>query len=319
MVGAMQAIMMALAGYDDDEPPQFVRERNLIFPIPGSDGKYMSLAMPLGFHVLPNIGRLMVETMRGGNPAEKLSSMMAVMADAFNPLGGSAPLAQIAAPTIADPIISLSMNQDWTGKPIAREDFNSMNPTPGFTRSRDIASAPAKAVAKFINAVTGGSDYRKGMASPTGDQIDYLVGQLTGGIGREAIKVATTASALVGAEELPAYKIPLVGRFYGETKGQASHANRFYSNIKRLNAHKAEIEGLRADRKGNEAMEYMRDNPEARLFIRGSKSYQRVQKLRRQRREMVERGASRVRLERIDKQITQEMARLNDMMAAASG
>lgn len=317
MVGVMQGVMMALAGYDDDEPPQFVRERNLIFPIPGSDGKYLSLAMPLGFHVLPNLGRLMVETVRGGRPAEKIGGMMAVLADAFNPLGGSAPMAQILAPTAADPFVALSMNEDWTGKPIAREDFSSLNPTPGFTRSRDLASAPAVALAKLLNAVTGGTDYRQGLASPTGDQIDYLVGQLTGGIGREAIKTATTVTSMFTADELPAYKIPLLGRFYGETTGQASEASRFYSNIKRLNEHQNTVKGLRGDRKGNEAMRYLIEHPEARLFDQGNRAYRQVQKLRKQRSELADRGASKARLKQVDQQITRAMAQLNERMAAS--
>ena len=317
MVGVMQGVMMALAGYDDDEPPQFVRERNLIFPIPGSDGKYLSLAMPLGFHVLPNLGRLMVETVRGGRPAEKIGGMMAVLADAFNPLGGSAPMAQLLAPTAADPFVALSMNEDWTGKPIAREDFSSLNPTPGFTRSRDLASAPAVALAKLLNAVTGGTDYRQGLASPTGDQIDYLVGQLTGGIGREAIKTATTVTSMFTADELPAYKIPLLGRFYGETTGQASEASRFYSNIKRLNEHQNTVKGLRGDRKGNEAMRYLIEHPEARLFDQGNRAYRQVQKLRKQRSELADRGASKARLKQVDQQITRAMAQLNERMAAS--
>lgn len=317
MVGVMQGVMMALAGYDDDEPPQFVRERNLIFPIPGSDGKYLSLAMPLGFHVLPNLGRLMVETVRGGRPAEKIGGMMAVLADAFNPLGGSAPMAQILAPTAADPFVALSMNEDWTGKPIAREDFSSLNPTPGFTRSRDLASAPAVALAKLLNAVTGGTDYRQGLASPTGDQIDYLVGQLTGGIGREAIKTATTVTSMFTADELPAYKIPLLGRFYGETTGQASEASRFYANIKRLNEHQNTVRGLRGDRKGNEAMRYLIEHPEARLFDQGNRAYRQVQKLRKQRSELADRGVSKARLKQVDQQITRAMAQLNERMAAS--
>ncbi len=33
IVGAIQPLLLLAAGYDDDEPPEFVRERNLILPL----------------------------------------------------------------------------------------------------------------------------------------------------------------------------------------------------------------------------------------------------------------------------------------------
>lgn len=37
MLGSMQAMLLAAAGFGDDEPPDFVKERNLILPI--GDGR----------------------------------------------------------------------------------------------------------------------------------------------------------------------------------------------------------------------------------------------------------------------------------------
>lgn len=59
MLGAMQALALAAAGFDDDEPPDFVRERNIIIPIGGK--KYITIPMPLSFHAIPNIGRITTE------------------------------------------------------------------------------------------------------------------------------------------------------------------------------------------------------------------------------------------------------------------
>jgi hypothetical protein len=33
----MQAVVLAMAGFDDDEPPEFIRQRNFIVPLP--DGR----------------------------------------------------------------------------------------------------------------------------------------------------------------------------------------------------------------------------------------------------------------------------------------
>jgi hypothetical protein len=80
--------------------------------------------MPLGFHVLPNVGRLAVEMMAGGRdhtPGAKLAKLLQVTLNAFNPMGGSQSLAQLVTPTVADSAVALAQNQDWTGRPIYRE------------------------------------------------------------------------------------------------------------------------------------------------------------------------------------------------------
>ncbi|MBL8440234.1 MAG: hypothetical protein JNK96_03355, partial [Betaproteobacteria bacterium] len=129
LLGSMQALLLASAGMGDDEPPEFVRERNLILPI--GDGKYISLPMPLGFHVLPNLGRIPVEFVMSGfrEPARRISDLVAIFADTFNPIGNAGLSLQTIAPTVVDPFAALAENKDWTGKPIAKMDMNANSPT----------------------------------------------------------------------------------------------------------------------------------------------------------------------------------------------
>ena len=47
-----------------------------------------------------------------------------------------------------------------------------------------------------FNYLSGGGEYGIGVVSPTPDQIDYLLGQLTGGVGREVGKVLTTGETM---------------------------------------------------------------------------------------------------------------------------
>ena len=67
--------------------------------------------------------------------------------------------------------------------------------TPGHALARDTASLPALWLAEGINYLTGGTRHVRGALSPTPDQIDYLVGQVTGGVGREATKATISASS----------------------------------------------------------------------------------------------------------------------------
>ena len=152
------------------------------------------------------------------------------------------------------------------------------------------------------------------MISPTPDQIDYLIGQATGGVGRELMKVEQTASSTLTGEELPPYKIPLAGRFYGDTKSSAAESTRFYENITRLNEHENEIQGRRKNREN--ATEYLRENPEARLVTFANQIERDVQRLRQRKRELVEKGASPESVKIVETQITTRMKRLNDRVRA---
>lgn len=309
LLGVMQALALAAAGFDDDEPPEFIRERSLIIPIGGK--KYISIPMPLGFHVLPNLGRIPTEFAMGGfkNPAEQVIKLMGVFAEAFNPIGSAGISMQTIAPTALDPFAALAENRDWTGKPIYKEDFNSMKPTPGFTRNKDTASVWSKFIAEGINLVSGGTDYTPGAFSPTADQIDYLIGQVTGGVGRETSKAFQTGEALITGESLPTHKIPLVGRFYGDSENQSSQGNKYYANLKEINLIEMELKGRREDHLPTD--EFRKENPKAQLIARAKYADKIISKLRKQKRELIEKGVERERVRQVEERITAEMLRFN--------
>lgn len=313
-LGALQAVTLAAAGFDDDDPPEFVRERSIIIPI--GEGKYVSIPMPLGFHVIPSTSRILTEWALSGfkDTTKRFGDFAALFADTFNPIGNAGWSMQTLAPTALDPFAALAENSDWTGKPIAQEDFNSLRPTPGFSRAKDTASEVSKALAYWINLASGGTDYKPGLMSPTPDQIDYLIGQVAGGVGREYLKAEQTAMSAWTGEELAPHKIPLLGRFYGDTTGQSSHATRFYNNLREINLHRAEIEGRRKD--GGDVMGYLRDNPVARLGSAGPVQVEsQVRKLRQAKRAAVERGDT-ARVKEIEARLTEVMSRFNDRVAS---
>ena len=313
LLGSMQALLLAAAGFDDDEPPDFVRERNLVIPIGGK--KYVTIPMPLGFHVIPNLARIPTEWAMGGfkNTPKRIGQLFGLLADGLNPIGSSTAI-QTLSPTIIDPFVALSENKDWTGKPIAKKDFDSMHPTAGHTRAKDTATPWAKFLSKAVNYATGGTEYKPGVMSPTPDQIDYVVGQLTGGVGRELGKLAQVGGATIQGDEIPLYKVPLVGRFVGTTEGQAAESSRFYENLKSIGTHKAQIDGLKRDHKGGEIGAYVRDNPEARMLPMATKFQEEVSKLNHRKRELIKQEASAERIKIINMQITARMKQFNDQV-----
>lgn len=313
LLGVMQAL--ALAGFDDEEPPQFERDRNMIIPVGGN--KYVKIPMPLGFHVIPATARILTEyALSGGEDTAKMISHLGeVYADAFNPVGGSASLAQILSPTLFDPVVDLTINEDFAGRKIAQQDFNSLDPTPGFTRARDTASRVSTVIAHVLNNMTGGTDYQPGIISPTPDQIDYLTGQVFGGVGREILKVDTTARSIADGTDLPTYKIPLVGKFYGDAASKSSEGRKFYANIERMNGHENEIKGRGAD--GKPVEEYLNDNPDAKLWRQSKLIFSTVRKMQKRRESLLAAGASASDIQEIDTRITQRMKALNDLVDSA--
>ena len=310
LLGSMQAMALSLAGFDDDEPPEFIRERNFILPIGGK--KYLTLPMPLGFHAIPNIGRITTEFALGGfkKPGDHVLKLLGVFADAFNPIGNSGLSVQTIAPTPIDPLVALGENRDWTGQPISREDYNKLSPTPGFTRSKDVSSDISRLLAEAINYLSGGTKYTPGKLSPTADQIDYLAGQVTGGVGREAAKISQTTKAVSTGEELPPHKIPLVGRFYGDTDTQSSQGAKFYANLKKLNEVEAELKGRIKDR--IPTTEYRSSHPELRLVPLANRVESSVSELRTLKRKLIEKDAPKEKIKNIETRITVLMKRLND-------
>jgi hypothetical protein len=311
LLGVMQSVLMAMAGYDDDEPPEFVRERNFILPIGG--GKYLTVPYPLGFHALPNMGRVVTDiALSGGRDGgKKVAGLLGSLFETFNPIGSAGWSVQTIAPTFADPLVALSENRDSFGKPIAKEDRSSLSPTPGFSRTKDTASVLSKKLAWGINRLSGGTDYTQGVISPTPDQLDFLFGQVTGGVGREVMKLEQAATSWMSGEELPPYKYPLgVGRFIGNTTAQASDSNRFYANLTRLNELEAELKGR--TKEGEDVKGFMQDNPEASLVGMANAAETTVTKLRSMKRKMIAAKRPKAEVKQIETRIQSVMKSLND-------
>jgi hypothetical protein len=157
--------------------------------------------------------------------------------------------------------------------------------------------------------VSGGTEARRGFISPTADQLEYLVGQLTGGVGREAMKLGKTVEAQFTGEELPSYSVPLIGRFHGDVNQMASISSAFYRNLTDLNVHDNELDILRRDK--GDVQAYLRENPEARLAKMAQAQYRQVQNLRKLRNEALKRD-DKERAKKLEEQIKIRMQRLNE-------
>lgn len=293
MANAMIGIAMMGGGDDDDNGwnkiPDFIKASNLIVPLGRED--YFAIPMPLGFNVLPNMGRVVAEAVFGG-PDKTLAGasgkVLASLLDALNPLGGGTDPSQTIMPTVLDPAVALWRNKDWTRRPIYREDNKSLDPTPGHTRTKDSASTLSKWVSKAVNQMTGGTDYQPGAISWTPDQIDYVIGQVTGGVGRELMKTNQVITAPFTGDELPSYKIPLFGRFFGNTRGPSGQSEKFYDNVREINMAENEVRGRAKE--GVDWSDYAEKNAMVGLIGAGNGAEKQVSQLRKMSQHIAQQG-----------------------------
>jgi len=319
-VGVFQALALALAGFDDDDPPTFLKDKNLI--IPTGDGKYVVIPMPLGFNVIPGVGRISTEYVLGKmglisgskDLSKKAIDLAGLVINSFNPLGGGT-LGQVITPTIADPIVSIETNKDAFGRPISRQD-RATAPTPGYTRSRDNASFFSQQLAEYLNLASGGTKYKKGELSPTADQIDYLIGQATGGVGREVQKVSETIKSQFTGEELPTYRKPLVGKIFGDINSPAAVSARFYQTVTEMAQHENEIKGRQKNREN--VREYFNEHPEAKLIDQANRIENDISKMNRDKRELMERNAPKEQIKRIEDRKINIMRQFNQRVVKMS-
>ena len=321
-------LMVSMLGGDgeDDEYknlPEFVKSRNLMIPLGGKD--YLTVPLPLGLHVLPNIGRLATEFAMGYHQDKGLGGVlgevMTLVMDAFNPLGGSENVAMVIAPTPLDIPVGIAMNRDWQNRPIARENMSELDPEPAHKLTRDSATIFSKKASELLNAMGGGDEYTPGakISQWTPDQIDYVVSQLTGGLGREMVKSLQTVNATMTGDELPDYKIPLWGRFKGSTEGPAGQSMQYSENVRKLNIVENSIKGRARDEaegtlgSNKTAAEYMAGEPLSDLVGVGNAAERQIAKLR-QYRASIQRRAEpgyQDEVKQINEQIAEVMTSLN--------
>jgi hypothetical protein len=311
LIGVAQTAFLAMAGFGPDEPPEWIKSKNFIFPT--GDGKYIAVPMPLGLNVFPNIGRVVSEymmvqsgAMKGKRDLKKTVTYVgAAIFTAFNPLGSST-FAQTLAPTTVDPFIAVAENKDAFGRPISKEDI-ALSPTPGYMRSRDSANGLSQAIAYGLNYITGGGEKDIGLVSPTADQLSYIAAQYTGGVGKLGIQTYEYAKSKIVGEDVQTYQVPVVGKVYGDIKAPAAIAGKFYDNVIEMSRH----ENIIRDMKGKGVAEYIKENPAAQLRHRANYVENEVSRLKKEKKALIEKNSPDAQVKRKDERIKEIMEAFN--------
>ena len=211
------------AGVDEyDKIPDYILEHNWVIMLPEglapSGRRYLAIPMPYGLNFFYNTGRSISRAGRGGYEVDQAAkSITGTFLEVINPLGGTEHFLNFAAPTIADPFISLyGTNIDFTGRDIRREAF----PGQQVARSHlywNNTSPTAIAFSQSMNGLTGGTPTISGWADISPNTLEFWFEYITGGAGRFVQRTAELPMRISEAQsnEDIIREVPLIRRMFG--------------------------------------------------------------------------------------------------------
>ena len=259
IAGIMQDLMMSLMAGDDEETgdnkydqiPDWMLETRAIFmdPTGVTDDGFVSIPLPFGYNSAFNFGRAMSRYMRGRyTEGDAINTMFGSLVSSFNPLGGSQNFWAFISPTITDPFVELTLNEDWAGRKIYKEANPFEVEIPLSQRTWGNPTWGAKAFTDTLHTITGG-----GPTTPAGfgwtewspNVIDYLFRYYLGGVGAvmgQAQNFATsTIPRMLSGEEWETREIPALSKFLGNVSS-GGNTERFFEIMNESNRVKKEID-----------------------------------------------------------------------------
>lgn len=192
VAGLAIELLNAMLTDDDDDGESFYdkipaheKQRNIIIMTGGADGAHIKIPLPYGYNVFFGAGRAVGEIWRKGGKGwqDSLVSVVETAADSFNPIGGTGSLLNFFAPTALDPAVDLTLNRDFTERPIMPEQNPFGPPVPDSQRAWPGVGPHWKAITDFVGEATGGNDIEPGAVDVSPETLEYLSGVVFGAAG----------------------------------------------------------------------------------------------------------------------------------------
>jgi hypothetical protein len=256
VVGMMQDVINSLMSEEDedgkkiyDKIPDYKLESNMIImdPFGLTDQGYFAIPLPYGFNALYNMGRAISRSQRGEyKTSEAITSIGSTFIDAFNPVGGTESFLNFIAPTALDPIVALSINQDFTGRRIYPEPFPGSVPKADSQQYWSTTSPIFKNTADFLNTATGGTEYVPGALDFNPAIMQYMYDYITGGLGGFVRRTYDTATETIPAAfagdlaNVEINNIPVFRKLYGNVSERVTFED-YFDNVNHVLARGEEL------------------------------------------------------------------------------
>ncbi|EFF0541738.1 hypothetical protein CCV26_003945 [Escherichia coli] len=249
----------SVAGEDDDgvnwydKVPSHVKERNLVIMksmFGGKAGEYWSILLPYGYNVFFLLGHTAEGVAAGDLTASRAAgNVVGGILGAFSPIGSetsetlSGALLKNAAPTILRPFANLAMNENFMGAQIYQENMPFGTPKPDSQLGRRSTPEAYKAFAFWLNAFSGGSQYRPGAVDITPESLKFWIDYISGGTGRFISKTTDAAVKSLNGIDIPEQQVPFLGKISGEVMPYAEQ-QKMYDRMTEVAQYHAELKSL---------------------------------------------------------------------------
>jgi len=238
---AMELLNAMLSAEDDDgesvydKIADYEKSRNFIIMLPDG-GSFVKVPMPYGYNVFANAGRTVAEILRRGGDRwqESGANLIVSVVDAFNPVGGTESLLNFIAPTAIDPIVDLTQNRDFSGRPIQPEQNPFGPPTPDHLNYFSSVGPHWRAVTDTLAQMTGGDDVRPGAIDVSPETLEYMSGVVFGAAGGFVDRIASLGGKALDADaEITANDLPMTRKVLGQKPGWYDKGA-YYERIRRV-------------------------------------------------------------------------------------
>ena len=234
IIPQLAAAMGGGDGDDDDKNayynlPEYVRRTNICFRI---GEQWVTIPLPIEFRGLYGLGELTSGVLSDNEHYDnkELSYQIASQVSQILPLdmleGGGGINALI--PSSVKPLYeAYIMNKSWTGLPIYKDTSWNQN-DPEWTKAYKNADQTLVGISRWLNAATGGDDFKKGAIDINPAKLEYLLSGVFGGYMNTAEKFKKMGETALGDREFDWRNMLLANRVV--KSGDERTANRKLQN-----------------------------------------------------------------------------------------
>jgi hypothetical protein len=218
VVVPLLAMMMSGSGDDGDENeyynlPEYIRRSNICIK---AGKQWITIPLPIESRALYGLGELTTGVISNHERYndEELAFQILSQVSQIMPLdmleggGGWQPFIPSALKPVAEAYI---LNRSWTGMPIYRDSyFNKDDPE----WAKAYASTDKQLVdfARWLNATTGGDDYKKGKIDINPSKLEYILNGYFGGMYTFPSKIKKAGETAIGKRDFEWRNMPLANR-----------------------------------------------------------------------------------------------------------
>ena len=216
---AQGALCRMWMGEDDgiskyDKIPDYIKYRNIILPLPGTEAGYIKIPMAYGYNVFAVIGLVLDSALHGTKSAGAAATdIIKESFSAWSPIDPTSEGFTAWIPTVFRPIAQVAANTTFSGIPIYPENTGSAIPD----SQKYWAKTPDgyKQIAGFLNRAFGGDDVTSGLVDISPESIEHVTNGYLGGTFRTIVDAISLASATATGKDIDVSKVPVASRFVG--------------------------------------------------------------------------------------------------------